>query len=223
MENTPILVMHLAGVIQSYGNQTHWEYRSSSYVPTKSAVIGILGNALGIERNDKRLIELSKNLQMIVRVDKQGEMMIDYQIIRGELYTADGENVGKNGEITSKISKRQYIQDAYFVVGLTGDRELLDICLKALKNPRRPLYLGRKNCVPSRYLFDKRGIIDDYKDLEEFVNNFELVPRHDDKSLIYYQIEDRKGNKIVYDETLARVGEKYGPRLIRNSPLRGGK
>lgn len=221
MSNKSILILHLEGLLQSYGGQTHWEYRVSDYIPSKSSVIGLLGSALGIPKNDKRLKELSANLSMAVRVDRQGEMFSEYQTIRGKLYNANGTLIAEGRDkvtgFVSKQSKRQYLQDATFVVALEGEDELLKQCEKALRNPVWHIYLGRKCCVPSRPLLDKENaIIRNYKDIDDVMQNYPLTERHDAVETIMYQVEDIQGDKVRYDETLARVGEKYSPRLVRD-------
>jgi hypothetical protein len=46
------------------------------------------------------------------------------------------------------ISYRYFLQDAVFVVGLSGNELLLENIVTALKNPVFPIGLGRRACVP---------------------------------------------------------------------------
>ena len=46
------LIMKLQGSMQSWGSHTYEDYRPSYIFPTRSAIIGLLGACIGIERED---------------------------------------------------------------------------------------------------------------------------------------------------------------------------
>ena len=98
MTSIPILVLRLDGVLQSWGEHSKWNYRDSAAMPTKSGIVGLLGCALGLSRDDERLTELRSSLQMAVRADRPGIPMVDYQTIRSKkLLNAEGK-VRANGD-----------------------------------------------------------------------------------------------------------------------------
>lgn len=143
----PILLFRLEGVLQSWGEHSKWDYRDSADFPSKSGVVGLIGCALGLERNDTRLGEISRKLHMIVRADKPGELISDFHTVSAEvLYNAEGKPRGGGSTV---ITHRSYLQDASFLVGLTGDVTLLEEIEATLQNPRWTVYLGRKSCVPT--------------------------------------------------------------------------
>ena len=92
----PILVLRLEGILQSWGEHSKWDYRDSAPMPTKSGVIGLIGCAMGLEREDARLQQLSDSLQMAVRADRPGRELTDFQTVRStSLLNAQGKHRGK--------------------------------------------------------------------------------------------------------------------------------
>lgn len=129
------LLLRLAGPLQSWGVDSKFEIRDTLDFPTKSGVIGLLAAALGYSRGES--LDRLNALNLGVRIDREGERLTDY-------HTAKGKK-DKDAYITRRI----YLADAVFLVGLESDdsvflKELQD----ALKAPAYPLYLGRRSCVP---------------------------------------------------------------------------
>lgn len=165
-----VLLLRLAGPMQSWGTQSRFSNRDTGLEPSKSGVIGLICAALGfprdaesITRNGLRisLTDLAK-LRMAVRVDREGRMSRDYQTTGGErragsvlgfdrkrktipygVAKADGKTGG------TVLSDRYYLTDADFLVGFEGDSQLLHIVDDALATPVWPLYLGRKAFLPA--------------------------------------------------------------------------
>lgn len=144
---THTLLLRLAGPMQSWGLSSRFSERDSGLEPSKSGVIGILAAALGRTR-DEPVDDLAE-LKMGVRADKEGVLAYDF-------HTA-GAGEGQRGIIranaegfTTSISRRFYLQDAIFLVGLEGeDIELLTELDAALRAPVFPIGLGRRSYVPS--------------------------------------------------------------------------
>jgi len=133
------LTIKLTAPLQSYGNEASFARRTTNDYPTKSAVIGMVAAALGYLRNDKRIAKLN-TLSFAVRIDKVGRHLTDFQTVEW-----------KAG--TRKITYRDYIQDAVFVVAIgSDDVDLIDDIKFALKHPRFQLFLGRRANVPAGVL-----------------------------------------------------------------------
>ena len=99
MQTIPILVLRLEGLLQSWGEHSKWIYRDSAPMPTKSGVIGMIGCAMGLERDDDRLKSLSDNLYMAVRADRPGRETVDFHTVRSkEFLNAQGKNLARNGK-----------------------------------------------------------------------------------------------------------------------------
>lgn len=129
------LLIKLAAPLQSYGNQASFDRRTTTHYPTKSAIIGMIAAARGWRRDDSRIIGLNR-LQMAVRIDQPGKPLTDFQTVEWK--------AGKR-----KITYRYYLQDAVFMVAVTGDDTELDEINWALHHPKFALFLGRRSNPPA--------------------------------------------------------------------------
>lgn len=139
-----VLLLRLAGPMQSWGTHSRFSIRDTGLEPSKSGVLGLLCAALGRDRNED--ISDLANLRMGVRVDHEGILKYDY-------HTA--LNVARAGGSTPKDcepSTRYYLADADFLIGLEGEYNILEKIQKgepySLSNPKWQLFLGRKAFVP---------------------------------------------------------------------------
>lgn len=158
------LLLRLAGPMQSWGTQSHFTRRDTGLEPSKSGVIGLLCAALGRPREAP--VDDLVALQMGVRVDHEGTLQVDFQTAggsprgRGVAGTA-GASGGRgaygvaefSGGVRTVISRRAYLADASFLVGLEAaspeQEQLLRTLDAALAHPFWPLFLGRKSYVPA--------------------------------------------------------------------------
>ena len=138
----------LQAPLQSWGVRSRWDSRDTASSPTKSAIIGIFGSALGYPRGDVRLAELSEALHIAVRTDRQGTICSDFHTVQApegqKIMNAQGSPRCEN-----IVTRRQYLQDARFTAIVWGSEKTINACEKALRNPMWAVYLGRKSCVPS--------------------------------------------------------------------------
>ena len=175
----PILLFRLEGPLQSWGERSKWDYRDTADFPSKSGIVGLLSCALGLEREDPEIAELNRQLSVIVRADRTGELITDYHTVSTDmLLNAKGEKRSGAGTI---VSHRGYLQDASFLVGVNGDRALLERLRGALDSPVWPVYLGRKSCVPSVPVTGSLKL--EYGSLLEAMEEEPLSPRHDERIL----------------------------------------
>ncbi|RHW25830.1 type I-E CRISPR-associated protein Cas5/CasD [Nocardioides immobilis] len=133
-----VLLLRLAGPLQSWGDASRFTQRHTRTEPTKSGVLGLLAAAQGRRRADP--IEDLAALSFGVRVDQRGRIERDF-------HTAIRRKDGK--EESMPLSYRYYLTDAVFVAGVAGDEALLRGLDEALREPRFPLYLGRRSCPPA--------------------------------------------------------------------------
>jgi len=163
-----MLVLRLQGPMQSWGLRARWDIRDTGTEPSKSAIVGMLGCALGYHRNDKRLEEeLDKSLSIGVRIDYPGVIARDFQTVSGLHLNAEGKQVPK-----TIVSPRSYIFDASFTVVIEGPKQLLERCHDALLNPCWPIFLGRKSCPPIRPVVE--NLTTEFKTIQEAL---EKLPR----------------------------------------------
>ncbi len=134
------LLMRMRAPMMSWGDHSRFTIRDTRREPTKSAVIGLLCAALGRPRWEP--IDDLASLKMGVRVDREGVMLCDYHTIMDSIKSS-----GSKGDTV--LSDRYYMADADYLVGLEGDRSLLETLNAALESPCWQLYFGRKSFVPS--------------------------------------------------------------------------
>ncbi|MFC6180753.1 type I-E CRISPR-associated protein Cas5/CasD [Lactiplantibacillus daowaiensis] len=133
------LTIRFAAPLQSYGNEASFNYRTTNPYPTKSAVIGMVAAALGYQRTDQRILQLNE-LSFAVRIDQVGSILTDYQVVEWKANSR-------------KVTYRDYIQDAVFMVALgSEDVTLIETIEQALHQPRFPLFFGRRSNPPAGVL-----------------------------------------------------------------------
>jgi CRISPR system Cascade subunit CasD len=148
-----VLLLRLAGPMQSWGTRSRFANRDTGLEPSKSGVIGLLCAALGWSRDAEVFVvaghlytleSFARDLVMAVRVDREGRLMRDYHTAQN-VRRADPTK----GTQETVLSERFYLADADFLVGLKGDQAVLEELDSALRRPVWPLFLGRKSFVPS--------------------------------------------------------------------------
>ncbi|MFJ1843207.1 type I-E CRISPR-associated protein Cas5/CasD [Streptomyces sp. NPDC088146] len=131
-----VLLMRLAGPLQSWGSTARFVRRTTETAPTKSGVVGLLAAAQG-RRRDADLSDLAE-LEFGVRIDQPGTRLRDFQ-------TAHHSDTLK----AMPLSERFYLADAVFVAGVSGEAALVQRLYEALMEPVFLPYLGRRSCPPS--------------------------------------------------------------------------
>lgn len=144
-----VLLLKLAGPLQSWGSESRFTERKTQHEPTKSGVVGMLAAALGRRREDG--IDDLAALRFGVRIDQPGRFERDFQTEHRRMWDKNAQRwVFKD---SLPLSHRYYLSDAVFVAGLEGDAALLAQCAEALDRPIFPLFLGRRACPPSTRVF----------------------------------------------------------------------
>jgi CRISPR system Cascade subunit CasD len=152
-----VLLLRLAGPLQSWGGASRHMTRYTLDMPTKSGVIGLLAAALGRRRGDD-LSDLAA-LRFGVRVDQPGRLLTDYHTVSAASHapadpghqrmpTASGGSL--EPAKSTKVTTRYYLADAVFIAGLEAPQDTAQLLADALRRPRYPLYLGRRSCPPAR-------------------------------------------------------------------------
>ncbi|RBQ21170.1 type I-E CRISPR-associated protein Cas5/CasD [Spongiactinospora rosea] len=136
---TSVLVMQLAGPLQSWGASSRFARRTTEDAPTKSAMIGLVAAALGRPRTHTP--DDLAALRFGVRIDQPGTPLRDF-------HTAHRFTTGE----AMPVSERYYLADAVFVAALEGDRDLIERLHQAIREPVFLPYLGRRSCPPARPL-----------------------------------------------------------------------
>ena len=146
-----------------------WAVSGSSVVPsmatpTWSAIVGMLGAALGIPRDDDKLVGIAADYALAVRVEALGTKQYDYHTVQspsaGKVKAARPRTraqeltLGTEEDVNTSITRREYLHDAryrMFIVQLAQAPEFSAECIvEALRHPVYPLYVGRRSCLVGR-------------------------------------------------------------------------
>lgn len=187
MENNKYILLWLEAPLQSWGSDSKFGRRDTLPFPTRSGVLGILLCSLGASGEQKELLaRMGPPLRQTViscigiKETKQGikkrdryPLLTDFQMV-GSGYddkdpwetlhipkTSDGKRAVGGG---TKLTYRYYLQNAVFAVVMETPSDLAQSFAFALQNPVYDLYLGRKNCVPTEFIY--QGTFDSEKDAE---------------------------------------------------------
>ncbi len=151
------LVFRLYGPMASWGEMAVGENRHTASYPGKSAIIGLIGAALGIRRDDEESQKaLAEGYAMAVKMLSAGGFLKDYHTVQtpksGSNFhyrTRRDELVMGKERLEAILSSREYRTDALAIVAiraLDGAHWSLDQIQQALLKPKFHLYLGRKSC-----------------------------------------------------------------------------
>lgn len=160
------LVFQLQAPLSSWGEVAVGEYRPSHDYPGESALIGLLGAALGLRREDDAAhAALRRGYGFAVAVLSAGKLLRDYHTaqVPGQAAMKKRPHASRRDELAvpkeqlnTILSTRDYRQDAACLVAVQPGADApyaLDTLAEALKKPRFVLYLGRKACPPAAPLF----------------------------------------------------------------------
>ena len=137
MSRLKTLLLKFSGPLQSWGTDSHFETRYTDFHPSKSAVIGLVAASLGYRRDEDEKIAKLNDLNFAVRVDQRGNLLRDYQIATA--YKPDGRFE------RNYVTNRYYLEDAVFVVALSGGDELIDEIEFAIRNPYFQPFFGKRS------------------------------------------------------------------------------
>jgi CRISPR system Cascade subunit CasD len=196
------LLLRLAAPLQSWGTQSPFRSRDTDREPSKSGVVGLLCAALGRPRT-AALDDLAA-LRMGVRVERAGTMAVDF-------HTAGGGYPGKGN---ATVTRRYYLADADFVVGIEGHDALLQQLDAALDAPVWALYLGRKACVPAEPVRVPDGIRAGRMD--DCLRTLPPVGRAPaGRRRLVLDTEPGRATEVRFDVPLSFAERTFGPRYIR--------
>lgn len=169
----PCLLLVLEGPLSAFGAEMVDGRGPVRDWPGASLLTGLLANALGWVRGARDAHDrLQARLEFAVALDQPGAPMRDYQTARLAMddlgWTTFGQPQGRGGaggEATTLIRERDYRADASIRVALqlreAAEAPTLEELAAALQAPARPLFLGRKPCLPSRPIFEALVEADD--------------------------------------------------------------
>jgi len=147
------VLLRLEGPMQAWGTQGRFAIRDTDSEPSKSGVLGLVGCAMGMSRDDRSQLAQLRELRMAVRVDRPGRAMRDLHTVGAGTFRGQPHRMWGLKDKTV-LTQRYYLVDAAFTVALGhADESLVDRIARSLQDPAWPLFLGRRSCVPSEAVF----------------------------------------------------------------------
>ena len=141
------LVVRLSGPMISFG-QPGRSNRPTYEFATKSMFVGFVANAMGSERHDREIIAEISSLDVTSFRLRLAGVMEDYNTVGCGYKDKSSMPLTFDGGRKQMVTRRHYLEDADFILVAEGEEELVERCATALDEPARPLFLGRKGCLP---------------------------------------------------------------------------
>lgn len=155
------LLIRLSSPLIAFGGETIDNFGVIRDFPALSMVTGLIANALGWDRGDDALHNrLQERLRLGTRLETPGSRLTDFQTAQlgasDKAWTTWGTAEDRRGGAASYDSPhlryRDYHADLTALLALrlapAADSPTLDEVEQALDRPQRPLFIGRKPCLP---------------------------------------------------------------------------
>lgn len=165
----PYLLLWLEAPLQSWGFDSKFGRRDTLDFPTRSGILGLICAALGAGGEQRELLSRFVGLKQTVvsfAHEKQRATsslrLCDYQVVGNGYAPKDPwqallipkrEYGKKTSSDSGKITYRYYLQGAVFAVALELPHGMAEEIAFALQNPVWDIYLGRKCCAPTDFVY----------------------------------------------------------------------
>ena len=159
------LILNLRAPLMAFGGETVDNYGVIRWFPSASMLTGLLANALGWRRVEGgRHQQLQDRLVFAARIDREphgGIRLTDFQTAQlganDKGWATRGTPERRAGGLSTydapHLRYRDYFADMRVTVALrleqADETPALDGLADALQEPARPLFIGRKPCLPS--------------------------------------------------------------------------
>ena len=194
------LLVRLSSPLIAFGGETIDNFGVIRDFPALSMVTGLIANALGWDRGDDMLHNrLQTRLHIGARLDAQGTRLTDFQTAQlganDKAWTTWGTVEERRGGAASYESPhlryRDYHAnlDALLAVRLepADESPTLDEVAQALDRPQRPLFIGRKPCLPVGRL------VAGWVEADSVLKALQLAPQRDDADGLRAQWPEGEG------------------------------
>lgn len=150
------LTFRLEAPMASFGEEPGNAARGTASYPTKSALCGLVGAALGVLRDDSTgQRALAEDYRFVIRADRPGTLLRDFHTYQS-LPSAKGKPQTRaaalrlTDELVTSITRRDYRSDVAYAVAMRVAADApewsLESIAEALRHPVFALYLGRRSC-----------------------------------------------------------------------------
>ena len=216
------VIFTLAAPMGSFGDLAGHERRNSGDWPARSAVLGLVGSALGIRRDDREGHDTLARWRVAVSIVSSGVMLRDFHTVQ-TVPTARARRPAtrrhalealKSGD-NPIVTRRDYRSDCVFGVALWGG-DGVSAVRDALITPCFTPYLGRKSCplaapmAPNVIQATSPVEALSHIKLPSFLNLKSAHP------VMVASDEPLEGGReeIRWDEPLDRTAWHFGPRTV---------
>lgn len=159
----PTLAIYLDAPMMSWGVSSRFQYRETGAFPTKSALIGLLAAAAGIDKHQadeaEKLAPLTALKLTVVKIPKPNiptSRLTDFHTVGGgyDKKASLREKLSIPKKATGApfgtvITRRSYLTDSAFVALFEGESAVLEPLKSALLDPVWGVWFGRKTCLPA--------------------------------------------------------------------------
>jgi len=226
--SNPYLLLWFEAPLQSWGFDSKFGRRETLPFPTRSGVVGLICSALGAGGEQRELLaEFSSLRQTVIAFARSKQMDNGPQKIDREPFLRDFQMVGSGFDDQdpwmnlmipkttegkkavgggTKMTYRFYLQDAFFAVAFEVPPQRSQEISESLKNPVWDLYLGRKNCVPTDFIY--RGTFEKEEEAVLKASNIAVG-----KNLVEdFRVKDASVDEEMFDEvmTLNDIPVQFG-------------
>lgn len=229
MSSKACVALLLDGPMQSWGSSSRFERRTTELHPTRSAIIGVVAAAMGIDKfasdEGARLSVLQDLAITTINLGRRDSRGRDLDIQRMEDYhtvTGIRKASGKVDRDKTVQSYRHYLLDARFGVLIEGSKELLGEISTALGNPKWGVWLGRKCCIPSTPLLvaeaDSKKVA--WEKLLK-VTGYTGSEKEEQFDRVLEVGADESGADMIEDAPVAfgaPIGERHSTRWVKRVP-----
>ena len=168
-----VLLLRFDAPLMSFGDVIVDQHNVTDRFPRLSLLTGLFGNALGYRHGDAEALDrLQARLEFAARWDVEPTALVDYHTVdlgqpkmAGKGWTTWGmpehREGGPDARLGTHIRYRHYWANGVMTVAVTlngEDAPTRGDLAEALRAPARPLFLGRKTCLPAAPLL--RGVSD---------------------------------------------------------------
>lgn len=155
----PYLIFRLCAPLAAMGDIAGHARRGGNRWPGKSAALGLVGAALGVDRQDQKAqqaLQVGYGVSMLVR--RTGTLLMDFHTsqtvpsaaVKRPISRKDAvEQARAAQKLNTTITHREYREDVIVDIAISDSGNAswpLEAILTALHTPRYILYFGRKSC-----------------------------------------------------------------------------
>ncbi|RFC42800.1 MAG: CRISPR system Cascade subunit CasD [Verrucomicrobia bacterium] len=232
--------------MQSWGSSSRFNRRETEAFPTKSALIGLLAAAAGIDKyasdEAERLVPLAALRLSVFRLPRAHGRLVgrlsDFHTVGGG-YDAKSSAFDKmsiprkasgGASANAVITQRTYLNEARFIAAFEGDADTVAITTRYLEDPVWGVWFGRKACLPAMPLSPVTGedrhaaanvLISRIRIWEESARGLSFPPTLDPSQLERWEEpaadQLQPGDFHLHDQPVAFGQREFHSRPIRRS------